>query len=633
MKSLLSVCVAAALVASQATSQLSGVYSIDAATPTGGGNYQTFAAAAADLAAFGVSGPVQFIVVPNAVPYAGFSIVGAIAGASATNTVEFLGFGVASMAGVATSYTQVVHLGPNAVNNFTGPSYVTIDGFDITVPATGAGVMFVGTTNCVVRNCHVHGSNTGAGIAFVSANNCTAEGNEVNNVAATPGTPGSTTYSGGISVYYLGSGCVITRNKVHDCTQQGIFVGTSGSTTAPSNVTVTNNFVWACAGAGTYPGGIAIRRTGGSTFANNSVYMTSGATPGIHMMGATTDPQPIEISNNIVKHDGTGACFRLESATTPTATTFDYNLYDPAPTAFVGATSTTVFYATLPLWQAVTNVAGKELNTLAAPAGFVLANDLHVTPGSAAFNTGSTVAGLSTDIDGDPRPMSGIPDRGADETSGAGLFAAFSAAPVSGAAPLTVAFTDQTFSTAPGGVTSWAWDFDNDGFDDAFTQNPSFTYLCPGVYTVRLTALDGVNPPSTLVRANLITVAPQPFQMTTTGGGTGDLLITPVPTTCYPTATEGWTLMSFSTYAGPVGTGPFAGLFPDTYTIAFATSAAAVGNPLHFIPAPGFFPNAPYYLPPGSLSVLAGLGVDACEVLIDPAWTFLRITNVVRITL
>ncbi len=62
--------------------------------------------------------------------------------------------------------------------------------------------------------------------------------------------------------------------------------------------------------------------------------------------------------------------------------------------------------------------------------------------------------------------------------------AAFSATPVSGTAPLEVAFTDESTGTAP---LTYAWDFDNDGNVDSTDQNPSFTYNAAGLYTVKLT--------------------------------------------------------------------------------------------------------------------------------------------------
>ncbi len=81
-----------------------------------------------------------------------------------------------------------------------------------------------------------------------------------------------------------------------------------------------------------------------------------------------------------------------------------------------------------------------------------------------------------------------------------GLFASFTASTQTGGTPLLVSFTDQSFTSAPGGVTSWAWDFDGDNVVDSTAQNPTFTYTVCGTYDVKLTVGDGVNPPSTLTR-------------------------------------------------------------------------------------------------------------------------------------
>ena len=60
--------------------------------------------------------------------------------------------------------------------------------------------------------------------------------------------------------------------------------------------------------------------------------------------------------------------------------------------------------------------------------------------------------------------------------------ASFTANPLSGAAPLTVSFTD-TSSNSP---TSWAWTFGDGG--TSTSQNPSYTYVTPGVWTASLIA-------------------------------------------------------------------------------------------------------------------------------------------------
>ncbi|HMA77282.1 MAG TPA: PKD domain-containing protein [Candidatus Krumholzibacteriaceae bacterium] len=60
--------------------------------------------------------------------------------------------------------------------------------------------------------------------------------------------------------------------------------------------------------------------------------------------------------------------------------------------------------------------------------------------------------------------------------------AAFSGSPTTGAAPLTVNFTDQS----SGSPTSWSWDFGDGATSTA--QNPSHEYTAVGTYTVSLTA-------------------------------------------------------------------------------------------------------------------------------------------------
>jgi PKD repeat protein len=49
--------------------------------------------------------------------------------------------------------------------------------------------------------------------------------------------------------------------------------------------------------------------------------------------------------------------------------------------------------------------------------------------------------------------------------------------------PLTVTFTDES----TGNITSWAWDFDNNGSVDSTEQSPSYEYASAGRYTVKLT--------------------------------------------------------------------------------------------------------------------------------------------------
>jgi PKD repeat protein len=78
---------------------------------------------------------------------------------------------------------------------------------------------------------------------------------------------------------------------------------------------------------------------------------------------------------------------------------------------------------------------------------------------------------------------------------------AFSGTPASGMAPLTVEFTDQS----TGNVTSWKWDFNNDGSIDSMVQNPSYIYQTAGTYTVSL-MVTGPGGSDTEIKSDYITV-------------------------------------------------------------------------------------------------------------------------------
>lgn len=83
--------------------------------------------------------------------------------------------------------------------------------------------------------------------------------------------------------------------------------------------------------------------------------------------------------------------------------------------------------------------------------------------------------------------------------------AGFVASPVSGSAPLAVAFID----TSAGTPTSWSWDFDADGTVDSTSRNPTKIYRTPGTYSVRLTVGNETGTNSA-VQADLITVSAGP---------------------------------------------------------------------------------------------------------------------------
>ena len=70
------------------------------------------------------------------------------------------------------------------------------------------------------------------------------------------------------------------------------------------------------------------------------------------------------------------------------------------------------------------------------------------------------------------------------------LQAYFTAIPVSGYTPLSVNFTDGSFCENM--ITTWQWDFEDDGVIDSYEQHPQWIYDEPGVYSVCLTISDDV---------------------------------------------------------------------------------------------------------------------------------------------
>ena len=90
-------------------------------------------------------------------------------------------------------------------------------------------------------------------------------------------------------------------------------------------------------------------------------------------------------------------------------------------------------------------------------------------------------------------------------TVGSGVVApvaAFTGSPTSGAAPLTVIFTDSSTNTP----TSWSWNFGDSSSVNATQRNPIHTYASTGTYTVSLTATNAAGS-NTSTRPSYITVS------------------------------------------------------------------------------------------------------------------------------
>ncbi|HEX6812643.1 MAG TPA: PKD domain-containing protein [Planctomycetota bacterium] len=87
-----------------------------------------------------------------------------------------------------------------------------------------------------------------------------------------------------------------------------------------------------------------------------------------------------------------------------------------------------------------------------------------------------------------------------------GLWPAFTGTPPTGPIGHFVTFMDRTYTSDPGGVTSWAWDVDGVPGTDYTTQNCSHTYTTEGAKNVSLTVTSAMFGTQSLTRNGYILV-------------------------------------------------------------------------------------------------------------------------------
>ena len=142
----------------------------------------------------------------------------------------------------------------------------------------------------------------------------------------------------------------------------------------------------------------------------------------------------------------------------------------------------------------------------------------------------------------------------------------FTGTPLTGAAPLTVSFTN----TSTGSFTSRLWDF-GDGTTSA-VNNPSKTYTVPGTYTVNLT-VNGPGGTDTETKVGYVVVSHPP----PVSDFVGTPLSGPPPLTVYFTSLATGTITSGTWNFGDGGTSTVQNpsktyASPGTYTVSFTVS-------------------------------------------------------------
>lgn len=82
----------------------------------------------------------------------------------------------------------------------------------------------------------------------------------------------------------------------------------------------------------------------------------------------------------------------------------------------------------------------------------------------------------------------------------------FYGGPFLGVAPLTVTLSDSSIPREGSNISSWQWDFDNDGSADASVPNATHVYTTPGKYSVSLAITDSSGGQDKIVKPNLVQV-------------------------------------------------------------------------------------------------------------------------------
>jgi len=187
--------------------------------------------------------------------------------------------------------------------------------------------------------------------------------------------------------------------------------------------------------------------------------------------------------------------------------------------------------------------------------------------GNAAGSTAIQISSVNMDDDSGAVITSTLTPGTAIIGSYTGPTAGFTGTPVDGDAPLTVVFDS---STSTGDITTYQWDFDNDGTIDSTAANPSHIYTGIGTYSVKL-VVSGPAGSNTMLMENYIAVtdgtAPTAAIVTNPSPATGNYPLT----VAFSASTTG----DVSSYAWNFGDGTLSTLAAPTHTYTYPADFTA----------------------------------------------------------
>ena len=451
---------------------MNGIYTINP-TGTGSRNYTSFTAAIADLAVYGVGGPVTFEVA--AATYNEQPTFIEVAGADATNTITFDG-------GVGNASTRIIQ--------YNAPQYqavMTLDGADyfrfrnLTVNSLGTsygyGFLFTGQadyneiTDCVISLSPSTTNSYNIGICASSTGSYSSYGNHGNynlikdntinsgyygirwNGSSSSSTTQSvgnqfigntvqdfyyygmylyysaqikvqdnyvrqrssgtvTTSSGyGIYVYYPNDGPVVTGNytEAHYNPMRVYRINNSYTSSANRGLVANNRLV----GIGTSTMyGLYVSYAAYADIVYNSVNLFNNTSTcyGLYEYGQSS-AYNVKVTNNYIAYDGNGTFYPVYNYYYESQTQFDYNAFWHVGSGSEQWRWDGTTYTSLSSLKS--SVPAYHQNTVEGNPYFVAQNDLH-SRSHVGYQAGTPVTVVTDDMDGDPRSTT-MPCIGADE--------------------------------------------------------------------------------------------------------------------------------------------------------------------------------------------------------------------------
>lgn len=229
-----------------------------------------------------------------------------------------------------------------------------------------------------------------------------------------PGYPGSNTVAVGfaLSFQYAGDTAEVYANRIHGFQGMAGARGFNGSQPVWGLFKIYNNFIYDWSTGAGNTRGIFLNSGARFEVTYNSIRMNS--VPGGSIAGVlltTTTSNWLTLTNNIIQVEANDSlCYGI-SQREGTTLNSDHNCITGSGSNYRTGRYGDVLCASLADWTAVT---GLDLNSVSGDPGFYSDTNLHIDPFySLVDSAGIAVAGITTDIEGDPR--GDPPCIGADE--------------------------------------------------------------------------------------------------------------------------------------------------------------------------------------------------------------------------